>query len=102
MNRLTTLTAAVAACAVALLTAGGASAYRWPLKPFNKPHPVRANFGDPRTIFDLSLFTNGLAGPGDFQFHNGVDIAAPDGTAVFPVMSGTVTLFDGTEIAVKT
>jgi murein DD-endopeptidase MepM/ murein hydrolase activator NlpD len=86
----------------ALMAPAAASAYPWPVRPFNKPHPVRANFGDPRTIFDLSLFTNGLAGPGDFQFHNGVDISAPDGTEVFPVVSGTVTLFDGTEIAVKT
>jgi hypothetical protein len=90
----------VSVCALAAPAA--ASAYPWPLRPFNKPHPVRANFGDPRTIFDLSLFTNGLQGPGDFQFHNGVDIAAPDGTPVYPVASGTVTLFDGTEIAVKT
>ncbi len=79
-----------------------AAAYPWPVKPFNKPHPVRANFGDPRTIFELSLFTNGLAGPGDFQFHNGVDIAAPDGTPVYAVVSGTVKLFEGTEISVKT
>jgi len=94
------VTALVFVCALAAPAA--ASAYPWPVRPFNKPHPVRANFGDPRTIFDLSLFTNGLAGPGDFQFHNGVDIAAPDGTEVFPVASGAVTLFDGTEIAVKT
>lgn len=86
----------------ALAAPAAASAYPWPVRPFNKAHPVRANFGDPRTIFDLSLFTNGLQGPGDFQFHNGVDIAAPDGTPVYPVASGTVTLFDGTEIAVKT
>jgi Peptidase family M23 len=92
----------VLACACALAAPAVASAYPWPLKPFNKAHPVRANFGDPRTIFDLSLFTKGLEGPGDFQFHNGIDIAAPDGTAVYPVMSGTVRLFDGTEIAVKT
>jgi murein DD-endopeptidase MepM/ murein hydrolase activator NlpD len=94
------LTGLVSACALAAPAV--ASGYPWPLKPFNRPHPVRANFGDPRTIFDLSLFTNGLQGPGDFQFHNGIDIAAPDGTAVYPVVSGTVTLFEGTEISVKT
>jgi murein DD-endopeptidase MepM/ murein hydrolase activator NlpD len=94
------VTAFVSVCA--LTAPAAASAYPWPVRPFNKPHPVRANFGDPRTIFDLSLFTNGLQGPGDFQFHNGVDIAAPDGTEVYPVVSGTVTLFEGTEIAVKT
>jgi murein DD-endopeptidase MepM/ murein hydrolase activator NlpD len=89
-------------CACALALPAGAVAYPWPVKPFNKPHPVRANFGDPRTIFSLSLFTNGLQGPGDFQFHNGVDISAKDGTPVYPVVSGTVKLFEGTEIAVKT
>jgi len=79
-----------------------ATAYPWPVKPFNKAHPVRGNFGDPRTIFSLSLFTNGLEGPGDFQFHNGVDISAPDGTPVYPVVSGTVKLIGGgTEISVK-
>ncbi len=93
------VTALVSVCA--LVTAAAASAYPWPVRPFNKAHPVRADFGDPRTIFDLSLFTDGLQGPGDFQFHNGVDIAAPDGTPVYPVVSGTVKLFDGTEIAVK-
>jgi murein DD-endopeptidase MepM/ murein hydrolase activator NlpD len=89
-------------CACALAAPAGAGAYPWPVRPFNKAHPVRANFGDPRTIFSLSLFTNGLQGPGDFQFHNGVDIAAKDGTPVYPVVSGTVKLFEGTEISVKT
>lgn len=32
-----------------------------------------------------------LTGDGSFQFHFGVDIAAPDGTSVFPVLSGKVT-----------
>jgi len=66
-------------------------AYTWPVKPFDRPHPVRGNFGDPRTIFagpptERTL----LSGPGTFQFHDGVDISAPDGTAVYPVATGTV------------
>jgi murein DD-endopeptidase MepM/ murein hydrolase activator NlpD len=90
-------------CACALFAPAGAAAYPWPVKPFNKAHPVRGNFGDPRTIFSLSLFTRGLEGPGDFQFHNGVDISAKDGTPVYPVVSGKVNLIeDGTEIAVRT
>jgi len=89
----------VFACALAAPASAGA--YPWPVKPFNQQHAVRANFGDPRTIFSLSFFTNGIVGPGDFQFHNGIDIAAPDGTPVYPVDSGTVRLFDGSEIAVK-
>jgi hypothetical protein len=47
-------------------------AYGWPVKPFDRPHPVRGNFGDPRTSF--------------FGDH----ISAPDGTAVYPVTSGRV------------
>jgi murein DD-endopeptidase MepM/ murein hydrolase activator NlpD len=94
------VTALGSACALAAPTV--AAAYPWPVRPFNKAHPVRANFGDPRTVFSLSLFTNGLQGPGDFQFHNGVDISATDGTPVYPVVSGTVKLFEGTEISVKT
>lgn len=65
----------------------GPAAYPWPIKPFWKQHPVRGDLGDPRTIFLLG-------DPGDrsvsggFHFHNGVDIVAAPGTAVFPVVSG--------------
>ena len=67
-----------------------AYAYGWPV-PFDRPHPVRGNFGDPRTIFagpptERTL----LSGPGAFQFHDGIDISAPDGTTVYAVASGTV------------
>src|SRR5438874_12915241 len=77
-------------------TAGGSRhtdySYSWPVKPFDQPHPVRGGFGDPRTVFagppsQRTLF----AGGGSFSFHFGVDISAPDGTAVYPVESGTVT-----------
>jgi hypothetical protein len=61
----------------------GPSSYPWPVAPFEKAHPVRGNFGDPRTIF-------GSDGKGHFSFHNGVDIAADDGTPVYPVVSGVV------------
>ncbi len=66
-------------------------AYGWPVKPFDRAHPVRGTFGDPRTIFagpptELTLRNGG----GDFSFHTGVDISAPDGTAVYAVESGSV------------
>src|SRR5207237_1362640 len=91
---------AAATLAVAGSAAGSGSAqaasntsyaYGWPVKPFDRPHPVRGNFGDPRTIFagpptERTL----LSGPGAFQFHDGIDISAPDGTAVYAVASGTV------------
>ncbi len=66
-------------------------AYPWPVKPFNQEHPVRGSFGDPRTMFAESPTNVGLYhGAGSFSFHQGVDIAARDGTAVYPVESGVV------------
>ena len=72
--------------------AGCSGAFGWPVKPFDRPHQIRGAFGDPRTQFDgpptLSTLLNG---DGKFTFHEGVDITAPDRTAVYPVASGTVT-----------
>jgi len=82
--------------------AGGySSAYAWPVKPFGETHPVRSNFGDPRTLFygpptPATLYE----GTGVFSFHNGVDIAAPGGTPVYPVRSGTVTLSEECKVFV--
>ena len=67
------------------------SAYGWPVKPFDQQHPVRGNFGDPRTLFAGSPSRRTLlSGAGAFQFHFGIDISAPDGTPVYPVASGRV------------
>jgi len=53
-------------------------AYRWPLKPFDRQHPVRGFFGDPR-----------IANHGESrQFHFGVDISAPNGTPVYATQTG--------------
>src|SRR3954467_14382217 len=67
-------------------------AYGWPVKPFDREHPVRAILGDPRTIFKGPPTVKALlhAG-GSFSFHQGIDISAPNGTDVYPVMSGVVT-----------
>jgi hypothetical protein len=54
------------------------SPYGWPLKPFARPHPVRGYFNDPR-----------ISGKSR-AFHFGIDISAPDGTAVYAVEAGTV------------
>jgi len=88
-------------CALALAASASASAYPWPIKPFHKQHPIRANFGDPRTRFWNTMLTDGLEGPGLFQFHNGIDIAAPEGTPVYPIVSGTVRLIDGSAVLVR-
>lgn len=94
---LLTLSFAIALCATAT-----ASAFPWPIKPFGKQHPIRANFGDPRTRFLNTMLTNGLDGPGTFAFHNGIDIAAPRDTPVYPVISGKARYIDLSAISVKT
>ena len=42
-------------CLLALGAAAGAGAYPWPVKPFNKQHPIRANFGDPNAAIGNSV-----------------------------------------------
>jgi hypothetical protein len=53
--------------------------YDWPVKPFDRQHPVRAFLDDPR-----------IGDHGGKAFHFGIDIAAPDGTAVYAVEAGIV------------
>jgi hypothetical protein len=54
-------------------------AYAWPVKPFRVQHPIRGFFGDPR------ISNHGRTR----QFHFGVDISAPNGTAVYATLTGT-------------
>lgn len=72
--------ATVVALAAALeAVAPAQAAYRWPLKPFNRQHPVRAYFGDPRIAgYEEALGT----------FHFGIDISARNGTAVYATLNG--------------
>ena len=91
--------AVVLVLAAALIPSPQASAtsrgYGWPVKPFDRPHPVRGGFGDPRTVFEsLPSQSAVLTGSGKFSFHFGVDIAAPNGTPVYPVISGIVRLVE--------
>lgn len=67
-----------------------AGSYLWPVKPFDRQHPVRGNFGDPRIIDFGNVLGGDAPDDGSYQFHNGVDIVAPDGTAVYPVADGVV------------
>jgi hypothetical protein len=55
-----------------------AGSYGWPVRPFNRQHPVRAYFDDPRIGRTARLF------------HFGIDIAASDGAAVYAVEPGRV------------
>jgi hypothetical protein len=64
-------------------------AYAWPVKPFDRQHPVRAFLNDPR-----------IGAGGSRAFHFGIDVAAPDGTAVYAVEAGTVFASRGS-LAVK-
>jgi hypothetical protein len=69
--------------------------YKWPVKPFDRQHPVRGNFGDPRTLFRAPPTLRGvMSGRGSFSLHRGIDISAPNGAAVYPVKSGVVTHVD--------
>ena len=85
--------AASSLAALSLIVAPAASAYGWPLKPFNRPHPIRGTFGDPR--FHLSAEASLSA------FHFGVDIAARDGTRVYAVEPGVVLRRYATSVTIE-
>jgi hypothetical protein len=53
----------------------------WPLKPFDRQHPIRGLFGDPR-----------IGDKGGKSFHFGVDVSGLDGTAVYAVNGGRVSI----------
>jgi murein DD-endopeptidase MepM/ murein hydrolase activator NlpD len=79
-----------------------AGSYGWPVKPFDKQHPIRGSFADPRTIFRSSPTLQGvLDGDCSCSLHQGVDISAPDGSPVYPVVSGTVTYVDSEWVKVE-
>jgi hypothetical protein len=59
-----------------------AAPYAWPVKPFDRQHPVRGFFNDPRV--------QGAS----HAFHFGIDVSAPDGTAVYAVTPGQVFIED--------
>jgi hypothetical protein len=75
--------------------------YSWPLKPFHRAHPIRGNFGDPRTVFTDSFQPDGIFGGGAFSFHNGLDISAAPGQPVYPVASGVAHVPDMAAVTVK-
>jgi murein DD-endopeptidase MepM/ murein hydrolase activator NlpD len=80
---------------------GCTGAYGWPVTPFDRAHPVRANFGDPRTRFEgLESTDTLLGGNGTFSFHQGVDISAPDGSPVYAVASGRIVRARGGRVTV--
>jgi hypothetical protein len=85
----------------ALAAAPSALAYGWPLKPFHHAHPVRGNFGDPRTVFSDPFEPAGLDGGCACSFHNGLDISGAPGQAVYPVVSGVAHVPDLAAVTVR-
>lgn len=67
-----------------LLAPGAASAsYGWPVAPFDRQHPVRGHFGDPRIVGHDEDHGS---------LHLGVDVSAPDGTLVYANLTGRVSI----------
>jgi hypothetical protein len=98
MRRAVSVFVAVAACCAA---APAALAYGWPLKPFDKPHPIRGNFGDPRTRFFEPFMPDGVNRGCACSFHNGLDISGTPGQAVYPVVSGVARVPDLAAVTVR-
>jgi Peptidase family M23 len=65
------------------------STYDWPVKPFDRQHPIRGFVDDPR-----------IGKHGGKAFHFGIDIAVPDGTPVYAVEAGIVYLDSPRAVAV--
>jgi hypothetical protein len=80
----------------ALACAGTARAYDWPVKPFDRQHPVRGTFDDPRTR--TGRVDQDPTNPQ--SFHDGVDIQAPDGTPVYAIAGGQVFIVNPYAVAV--
>ena len=97
--------AALALDSVAQASAPGpgcSGSYGWPVKPFDRAHPIRGGFGDPRTVFQGAHSEETLLeGGGGFSFHQGLDISAPDGSPVYAVASGTVVRARGGRVTVE-
>jgi hypothetical protein len=76
--------------------------YPWPLRPFHRQHPVRGFFGDPRTLVSNVEQRLEPSSPGQFTFHNGIDIYATPDQAVYPVVSGRARVANAREVVVRT
>jgi hypothetical protein len=73
-----------------------APAYDWPVQPFDRQHPIRGTFDDPRTR--TGRVDRDPTNPQ--RFHDGVDIQVPDGTPVYAIESGETFIVSRTAVAV--
>ena len=81
---------------------GCSGSYGWPVKPFDRAHPIRGGFGDPRTVFQGPRSEETIReSSGSFSFHQGLDISAPDGSPIYAVSSGTVVRAHGGRVTVE-
>ncbi len=76
--------------------------YPWPLRPFHQQHPVRGFFGDPRNLVASVNAPLTPDSPGQFSFHNGIDIYATPDQKVYPVVSGRARVPNAEEVVVHT
>ena len=74
--------------------------YGWPVAPFDRQHPIRGAFGDPRTVERSDQTVEGPRSVGSFTFHNGIDVVAKDGTDVYAVVTGTAVVKHRFEVSV--
>ena len=81
---------------VGLPIPGFASAYDWPVLPFDRQHPIRGTFDDPRTR--TGRVDRDPTNPQ--RFHGGVDIQVPDGTPVYSIDAGEAFLVGRSAVAV--
>jgi murein DD-endopeptidase MepM/ murein hydrolase activator NlpD len=95
-------TSVVASGSACTARSHGPLSYGYPIKPFHRQHPIRGNFGDPRTVSTGELGETTRRTKGSFTFHNGVDISATTGQAVYPVVSGIAKVMSSDWVSVWT
>ena len=72
--------------------------YGYPVKPFDREHLIRATSATRGCSFTgRRPWTRSCTRSGSFSFHQGVDISAPGGTAVYPVVDEPLDLPASTE-----
>lgn len=75
--------------------------YGWPLLPFDRQHAIRGGFGDPRTVSLEKFGLDDSGDPGDYSFHNGIDIAAHEWAVAYAVVSGRARVIGHDEVVVR-